>query len=65
MFEFQAILSVEAAMVAVERNGYALQYVPDKLKSEAMCAKAVERNGDALRYVPDKLKSYGKELEGY
>ena len=57
MIEFKAILSVEAAMVAVESDGYALKYVPDELKSEAMCAKAVERNGDALRYVPDELKS--------
>ncbi len=54
MVEFKAILSVEAAMVAVERDGYALQFVPDKLKSEAMCAKAVERNSDALRYVLKK-----------
>ena len=34
---------------AVERNGYALQYV--KEQTEAICLKAVERNGDALRYV--------------
>ena len=57
MIEFKAILDVDAAMVAVERNGYALQYVPDELKSEAMCAKAVERDGDALQYIPDELKS--------
>ena len=57
MVEFRAILDVEAAMVAVESDGYALQYVPDELKSEAMCAKAVESNGDALQYVPDELKS--------
>ena len=35
-------------------NGYALQYVPDELKSKAVCAKAVERNGDALQYVFEK-----------
>ena len=29
MIEFKAILDVEAAMVAVERNGEALQYVPE------------------------------------
>ena len=57
MIEFKAILSVEAAIVAVERNGYALRYVPDELKSEAVCAKAVENDGEALRYVPDELKS--------
>ena len=42
---------------AVERNGYALQYVPEALMSEAVVSKAVERNGDALQYVPDELKS--------
>ena len=55
--EFKAVLTIEAAIRAVEDDGYALQYVPDELKSEAVCAKAVERNGDALRYVPDELKS--------
>ena len=55
MVKFKAILSVEAAMVAVERNGYALQYVPDELKSEAVCAKAVESDGYALQYVPEAL----------
>jgi hypothetical protein len=39
----------EDALKAVERNGYALQYV--KEQTEAVCLKAVERNGDALRYV--------------
>ena len=34
---------------AVERNGYALQYV--KEQTEAVCLKAVESNGYALRYV--------------
>jgi hypothetical protein len=39
---------------AVERNGNALRYVPDELKSEAMCSKAVDRNGKALQYVLNK-----------
>ena len=54
MIEFKAILNVEAAMVAVERNGYALQYVPEALMNEAVVSKAVERNGEALRYVLNK-----------
>ena len=57
MVEFKAIMSVEAAMVAVESDGYALRYVPDELKSEAVCVKAVESNGYALQFVPDALKS--------
>ena len=47
--KFSAILTVDAAIKAVERNGYALRYVKDQ--TEAVCIKAVERNGDALRYV--------------
>ena len=49
--KFQAI-EVDAALTAVERNGYALQYI--KEQTEAVCLKAVKQNGDALRYVKDK-----------
>ena len=34
---------------AVERNGYALQYVKDQ--TPEVCLKAVETDGYALRYV--------------
>ena len=54
MIQFSALLTLEASISAVERNGDALRYVPDELKSEAVCAKAVERNGDALQYVFEK-----------
>ena len=47
--KFAAILDVEAALKAVERNSDALRYVKDQ--SEAVCLKAVESDGDALRYV--------------
>ena len=47
--KFEAILTLDAALKAVERNGDALQYVKDQ--TEAVCLKAVERNGDALPYV--------------
>ena len=40
---------------AVERNGYALQYV--KEQTEAMCLKAVEQDGDALRYVKEQTEA--------
>ena len=46
---FSAILTSEAALKAVESNGYALQYVKDQ--TEAVCLKAVESDGEALRYV--------------
>ena len=47
--KFSAILTAEKSLKAVERNGYALQYV--KEQTEAVCLKAVESNGDALQYV--------------
>ena len=57
MVEFKAILSVEEAIAAVKRDGYAMQYVPDELKTEAVVLAAVESDGYALRYVPDELKT--------
>ena len=54
MVEFKAILSVESAMVAVERNSYALKYVPEALMSEAVVFKAVESDSYALKYVLKK-----------
>ena len=47
--KFQAILDINAALKAVEGDGYALQFVKDQ--TEAICLKAVEMNGYALRYV--------------
>jgi len=46
---FEALLTIEAALKAVESNGDALMYVKDQ--TEAVCLKAVESDGDALRYV--------------
>ena len=57
MVKFSAILSVEAALVAVESDGDALRYVPEALMSEAVLFKAVESNGYALQYVPEALMS--------
>ena len=47
--KFMAILTTDAAIKAVENDGYALRYVKDQ--SEAVCLKAVESDGDALQYV--------------
>ena len=54
MIEFSELLTLEASIKAVENDGYALQYVPDELKSEAVCAKAVENDSYALQYVFSK-----------
>ena len=52
MIRFSAILTVEAALKAVESDGYALQYVPAELRTEAVALKAVESDSYALQYVP-------------
>lgn len=49
--KFSALLTVEAALKAVERNGDALQYVPAASCTEAVALKAVESDGQALQYV--------------
>ena len=49
--QYSAILTIEAAIEAVKKNGYALKYVKDQ--TDAICIEAVKRNGEALRYVID------------
>ena len=49
--KFQAILTVEAALAAVQNNGYALQFVEGAAMTEAVALAAVQNDGDALRYV--------------
>jgi len=64
--KFEAILTLDAALKAVERNGDALQYVKDQ--TEAVCLKAVEWNGYALRYVKDQTEAVclkAVENDGY
>ena len=64
--KFAAILSANAAIKAVESNGYALRYVKDQ--TEAVCLKAVESNGDALQYVKDQTEAVclkAVESDGY
>ena len=46
---FSAILTIDEAMEAVKRNGFALRYVKDQ--TEAVCLEAVKRNGYSLQYV--------------
>ena len=42
-------------LAAVKQNGYALQYVPEKLKDREICLAALQ-NGGELEYIPEKLK---------
>jgi len=55
MIKFSAILTVDAALKAVESDGDALRYV--KEQTEAVCLKAVERNGYALQYVKEQTEA--------
>jgi Domain of unknown function (DUF4116) len=50
--EFQSLL-----YWAIELNGYALQYVPEKHRTPELCRIAVVQNGLALYFVPHDLKS--------
>ena len=43
--------------IAVDRNGLAIQYVPDELKTPEMCKIAVSTDGVLLYEVPEKLRT--------
>jgi len=50
--------STEALCLAeVQKNGRALQYVPEEFKTEALCFAAVQQDGWALAFVPENLKT--------
>ena len=53
--DFEQWTDEKYCIKAVEKNGYALQYV--KEQSEAICIKAVENDGDALRYVKEQSEA--------
>ena len=44
-------------LAAVQKDGMALQFVPDALKSVDVCREAVRWNSDAIEFVPDRLKA--------
>ncbi|NJL06826.1 MAG: DUF4116 domain-containing protein [Methylacidiphilales bacterium] len=49
--KFSGILTVEAALAAVQKNGCALQYVPEAAITEPVALAAVQENGYALQCV--------------
>ncbi|MGZ5055196.1 MAG: DUF4116 domain-containing protein [Methylobacter sp.] len=61
--KFQALLTIDEALKAVESDGYALRYVPAESCTEAVALKAVERNGYALQYVPAELRTEAVALK--
>ena len=49
------ITNEEEALAAVRRDGRALQYVPEELRTAEVCLEAVRRDGRVLGFVPDEL----------
>ena len=47
--------TTEICLIAVKKNGRALEYVPKKLRSSKICLAAVKQNGWSLEFVPKKL----------
>ena len=48
---------------AVKFNGFALRYVPNKLKTSEICLNAIKYSINTLRYIPDELKTSELYLE--
>jgi len=54
----EEFLTEEFCLAAVQEDWQALLYVPEALKTEAVCNAAVGQAGEiALNYVPDNLKT--------
>jgi hypothetical protein len=50
------LVTEEFCMAVVQKNGYTLRYVPNELKTQAVCRSAVESCGYLLD-VPEALKT--------
>lgn len=53
----------EIIKLAVQKDGLALRYVPDHIKTLENCLIAYKNNNGALRYVPDELQTYIRGLK--
>ena len=51
-FEYVKEQSYDICILAVQRNGLALQYVKNEFRTEKVCTLAVQQNCLALQYVP-------------
>ncbi len=52
----------EAALAAVQQDGWALEYVPEALRTRELCLAAVHQNGWALRFVPGAVQIAHPEI---
>jgi hypothetical protein len=50
-------LTTELCLTAVKSVGYALQYVPETLRTPELCLAAVQQACGALKYVPETLQT--------
>jgi hypothetical protein len=41
----------------VQQYGWALQWVPEALKTPELCLAACQQDGEALQWVPESLKT--------
>ena len=47
----------EEYLATVQQSGWALQIVPEELRTHEICLAAVQPNGGALQYVPNELRT--------
>ncbi len=55
--KFKKKAAIEDVLEAVKEDGMALHFVPEPLRTEALCLEAVKQNGLALRFVPLALRT--------
>ena len=60
---YKIIKTAKEALEAVKQDGYALQYVPESIMTEAIALEAVKQNGYALKYVPESIMTEAIALE--
>ena len=49
-------ITEKLCIMAVNKEGTTLRYVPENMKTEKICIMAVKNNSKAIQYVPDKSK---------
>jgi hypothetical protein len=50
-------MTEKEAFELVRKDGFALKYVPDELRTLEMCLEAVGQCGWALQYAPDEMRT--------
>jgi hypothetical protein len=58
----EELITERNCMTAVSRSGMALRYVPESLRSIAVCAQAVENNPAAIAFTPSRNRDQIRKL---